>query len=68
MIPNTKGKIMPGMNAEVFIDYGSESGMYVPVNAIFRQPGTPEDYVYVIKNDTAFLTRVTKILTEGEFV
>jgi membrane fusion protein (multidrug efflux system) len=43
-------------------------GTYVPVNAIYRQPGTPEDYVYVIKNDTAYRTRITRIKTEGEFV
>ena len=67
-VANHKGKIMPGMNSKVFIDYGSENGIYVPVNAIFRQPGTPEDYLYVIENDTAYRTRINKIKTEGEFV
>lgn len=67
-VPNYNNKIMPGMYAKVLIDYGSEMGTYVPVNAIYRQPGTPEDYVYVIKNDTAYRTRITRIKTEGEFV
>ncbi|MDD4150672.1 MAG: efflux RND transporter periplasmic adaptor subunit [Bacteroidales bacterium] len=67
-VSNYGGKIMPGMNAEVLIDYGSETGVYVPVNAIFRQPGTPEDYVYIVENDTAYRTRINKIKTEGEYV
>ncbi|MDD2387103.1 MAG: efflux RND transporter periplasmic adaptor subunit [Bacteroidales bacterium] len=67
-VSNYGGKIMPGMNAKVFVDYGSETGVYVPVNAVFRQPGTPEDYVYIVENDTAYRTRITKIKTEGEYV
>ncbi len=67
-VQNTDGKIMPGMFARVFIESISQTGVFIPLNSIYRQPGTPEDYVFVIKNDTAYKTRISRIKSDGEFV
>lgn len=67
-IANTGYKILPGMYGKAYIDYGTEAGIYLKSGAIYRQPGTPEDFVFVIKNGVAKKVRIDKIKSEGEYV
>lgn len=67
-IVNNGNKILPGMYGKAYIDYGTDEGIYVKAGAIYRQPGTPEDFVFVIKGGIARKVRINKIKSEGEYV
>jgi membrane fusion protein (multidrug efflux system) len=68
LVKNPGNKIFPGMFAEVEINYGQQSGLFVPINSVFRQPGTPEDFVFVEKDNIVERRHVEKIKTQGEYV
>lgn len=67
-IQNPGNKIMPGMFARVIFESESVAGIKVPLSAIYRQPGTPEDFVFVIEDNIAKRTPVTRLKTEGDMV
>lgn len=67
-VPNFENKIYPGMYGKTYIDYGTEPGIYVKTNAVYRQPGTPDDFIFVIKNNKASKIKIKKIKSEGEYV
>jgi len=49
---NNKDKmIKPGMYANVEIKLPETEDIFVPLNSIYRQPGTGDEYVFVIQND-----------------
>jgi membrane fusion protein, multidrug efflux system len=67
-VPNPKNEIMPGMFAKVIVNSDYFKGVKIPLSAIYRQPGTPEDYVFVIKNDTAYRKPVNRLQVVGDMV
>jgi membrane fusion protein, multidrug efflux system len=66
-IPNPDLKLKPGMYANCEINMGNRIGNFVSIDAIIRQPGTSEDFVYLIKNDTAYKQLIRRIQTHGAF-
>lgn len=67
-VSNPHNHIMPGMYANVTFESDEITGVKIPLNAIYRQPGTPEDFVFVIKNNTANRIKVNRVKTIGEMV
>lgn len=67
-VPNPGLKLKPGMYASCTIEIGESSGIFIPIDAIIRQPGTSEDFVYRIENDTAKKVVIRRIQTMGERV
>ncbi|MEA1874279.1 MAG: efflux RND transporter periplasmic adaptor subunit [Bacteroidota bacterium] len=67
-VPNPGLKLKPGMYTTCSIKIGKATGIFVPIDAIIRQPGTSEDFVYRIKNDTAKKVLIRRIQTIGEQV
>ena len=52
-IPNANQRIRPGMFARVTLNFGSESHVLVPDQAVVKQTGSGERYVYVVENGVA---------------
>jgi membrane fusion protein (multidrug efflux system) len=47
-IPNREMKLKPGMFGRVSISMPQTIGVFVPVNALYRQQGTGEDYLFMV--------------------
>lgn len=68
-VSNGKRKLKPGMYATVRIQMPDKKNVFVPLNAIFRQSGTGNDYVFVVTNDNRAIRKpVTRISTRGKEV
>lgn len=64
-VANNSGKLKPGMYCRTAIEMPQATGVFVPVNAIYRQQGTGENYLFIVNSDNT-VTR-TKI-TRGESI
>ncbi len=60
-VPNTRGKLRPGMYARTTFDMGEKPGTLVPDVAIQKQVGTAERYLYVIVGDTVAERRSVEV-------
>ena len=49
-LTNANGKVRPGMYARVTMNYGVNKNVVVPDNAIVKQQGSGDRYVYVYKD------------------
>lgn len=49
-LPNTNGKVRPGMYARVTMNYGTVKHVVVPDNAIIKQQGSGDRFVYIYKD------------------
>lgn len=49
-LPNTDGRILPGMFGRVTLDLGHAERVVVPDKAVVKQPGSSQHYVYVYKD------------------
>lgn len=49
-LPNSNGKVRPGMYARVTMNFGVNKNVVVPDNAIVKQQGSGDRYVYVYKD------------------
>jgi RND family efflux transporter MFP subunit len=58
-ISNTDERVRPGMFARVIIDFGTSQHVVVPDQAIVKQAGSGDRYVYVYKNGTVGYNKVT---------
>ena len=67
-ISNHDLQIKPGMYAKVSIDLPKTKAVFVPNESIYRQPGTGNDFVFVVKNNVASKTAVTRIYTVEDMV
>jgi len=63
--PNPAHKYKPGMFAKIHILLPEERGIQVPMNAIYRQPGTGNDYVFVVDNNIVSRKAVERVDTRG---
>ncbi|MBE6332306.1 MAG: efflux RND transporter periplasmic adaptor subunit [Bacteroidales bacterium] len=52
-IPNLKQRVRPGMFARVTLDFGAVNRVLVPDQAVVKQTGSGERFVYVVKNGVA---------------
>lgn len=57
-IPNNNLKLRPGMFSRVTMNFGTEDRAVVPDNAIVKQPGSNDRYVYVVKDGIARYVKV----------
>jgi RND family efflux transporter MFP subunit len=58
-ISNTDERVRPGMFARVIIDFGASQHVVVPDQAIVKQAGSGDRYVYVYKNGIVGYNKVT---------
>ena len=60
-IPNQNMKLKPGMFCRVSISMTPTSGVFVPMNAVYRQQGTGQEYLFIVDEDnTVTRRRVTR--------
>ncbi len=52
-IPNSKGRLRPGMFARAIFNMGDKAGVMIPDTAVKRQSGTNDRVVFVISNGAA---------------
>lgn len=52
-VPNPKEKLRPGMYARVSLNMGNTSAIVVPVNAVLKQQGTNDRFIFLEENKTA---------------
>lgn len=50
-VRNPKKLIMPGMSAKASLMLSEQEGIFIPINAVIRQAGTSNNYVYVVENN-----------------
>jgi len=67
-VNNRGGILKPGMYAGVSIRLPKTSHVFVPLKAVFRQPGTGNDFVFVVENSKAIKQPVKKLSTQGDQV
>lgn len=60
--------IKPGMYANVSILLSEERAVFVPIEAIYRQPGTGNDFVFVVTKKMVQRTPVTRKYTWHDMV
>jgi RND family efflux transporter MFP subunit len=58
LIPNDDEKLRPGMFAKITLNLGETKGLFVPSNAVLKQQGTNQRYVFLNINDEAKKTNV----------
>jgi RND family efflux transporter MFP subunit len=58
-INNTDERVRPGMFARVITDFGTSQHVVVPDQAVVKQAGSGDRYVYVHKNGTVSYNKVT---------
>jgi len=64
--PNMEGK--PGMFAFVDVTLPETPASVVPLRSIYRLPGTSEDYIFAVVNDTVRRVKVERLETLGDEV
>jgi len=60
-IPNEELLVKPGMYAKVNLVMPEKEAVFVPLEAIYRQPGTGNDYVFQVKNNKAHRIKIQRI-------
>ena len=50
-LPNSDGRVLPGMFGRATVSHGTSSHVVVPDRAVVKQQGSGDHYVYVLKND-----------------
>jgi membrane fusion protein, multidrug efflux system len=53
-VENAEQLLRPGMYARVSIQLEEISGIFIPISAVQRQPGTSDQYVFVVEDSTAY--------------
>ena len=60
-IPNNNGKLKPGMYCRTSIEMPQTTGVFVPVNSVYRKQGTGDSYVFIVNDDnTVTMQKVTR--------
>ncbi|HNW56575.1 MAG TPA: efflux RND transporter periplasmic adaptor subunit [Bacteroidales bacterium] len=65
---NGSGILKPGMFAHVKIELSQRNAVCVPMNAIYVQPGTAENYLFVIENNTAKRVKIEKLWSDNTWI
>lgn len=64
-VRNESGRIKPGMYAKVKIALDPVSAVFVPVNSIYRQPGTSEEFLFAVEGKNVKKIKIDRLFTEG---
>lgn len=67
-IPNSNMEVKPGMFAFVDVLLPQIMAAVVPQRSIYRMPGTSEDFVFAVVNDTVQRVKVERLQNIGEYV
>lgn len=67
-IPNSNMEIKPGMFAFVDVLLPEVKSAVVPLRSIYRMPGTSDDFVFTVVNDTVHRVKVERLQTIGEYL
>lgn len=68
-VPNNNSKLKPGMYCRTAIEMPQATGVFVPVNAIYRQQGTGDNYVFIVNDDnTVTRQKITRGEALGTFI
>jgi membrane fusion protein, multidrug efflux system len=67
-LENGNGNIKPGMFAHVKIEMTPIESVCVPLNAVYRQPGTSDDCLFVVENGTVKKEIIEKLFTDNNQV
>nr|WP_286849403.1 MULTISPECIES: efflux RND transporter periplasmic adaptor subunit [unclassified Proteiniphilum] len=68
-IPNREMKLKPGMFCRVSVSMPQSKGVFVPVNALYRQQGTGEDYLFIVTDENKVTRRrVTRGESKENFI
>ena len=51
-LDNDSGILKPGMYADVTLNLNKTKDVFVPLDAIYRLPGTGEDFVFIVRSDS----------------
>ena len=57
-LPNPNSRVLPGMFGKVTFNFGTERHVLVPDQAVVKQPGSGNQYVYVYKDGEVSYNRV----------
>lgn len=69
VIPNNGNKFKPGMFCRASLEMPQAKGVFIPINAIHRQQGTGEDFVFVVNEDnTVTRTKVTRGESQNKLI
>lgn len=60
LVDNKDEKLRPGMFARVIVNYGTNYSVVVPDNAVLKQIGADEKYVYVLNEDNTVTYTLVK--------
>jgi membrane fusion protein, multidrug efflux system len=67
-LSNGSGNIRPGMFAHVKIEMAPVESVCVPLNAVYRQQGTSDDYLFVADGNKVRRQKVEKVFTDSDWV
>ncbi len=67
-LSNADGRIKPGMFAHVKIEMAPVESVSVSLNAIYRQQGTADDYLFAVENGIVRRVKIEKIFIDGNVV
>lgn len=67
-IPNSNMEVKPGMFAFVDVLLPQIMAAVVPQRSIYRMPGTSEDFIFAVVNDTVQRVKVERLQNIGEYV
>ncbi len=68
-VNNRQGKLKPGMFATVDIRMPERKDVFIPLNAIFRQTGTGNHYVFIVNDEKQAIRKgVTQLYTKDKQV
>jgi membrane fusion protein, multidrug efflux system len=67
-LPNSSGKIKPGMFAHVKIGLNPMNSVSVPMAAIYRQPGTADDFIFIVSNNKVRRQKIDRLWTDDSLV
>lgn len=65
---NSSGKIKPGMFAHVKISLSPLNAICVPINALYRQPGTADDYIFIADENKTRKQKIERLWADDIWV
>ena len=68
LLENPDLLVKPGMFAQVFLQLNPRETVFVPLQSIYRQAGTANDFVFVIQDDVVHRKRITQAEMVGDRV
>jgi membrane fusion protein (multidrug efflux system) len=67
-VDNPEHRLKPGMYANIEIRMPKTTDVFIPLNAIYRQPGTGNDFVFIVQDNRAVRKPVEKLYNQGKKV